>query len=182
MFTFDNYAGDYTRKDQWQVGQPWEDRFTGIALDGRDRGLEDHVNADYVRRDFTATLQQLGVGPAIASTVVATFTRAAKVHVEIDITATAVGTAGHEIYVLTSGLPAALSNNPFTASSIGSFIYYRLGSTGDAISGAATITSGVIDLWAGGVRTTNIGQDPVFTTAIGDVLNINLAYLPAPGA
>lgn len=180
MFTFDDKADN--SKDQWQVGQPWEERFTGIALDGRDRSLEDHVNADYVRRPFTATLRNLGVAPVIASTVVATFTRGAKVHVEIDITTTAVGTAGHEIYVLTSGLPEGLSTDPFTASSMGSFIYYRLGSTGDAISGAATITSGVINLWAGGVRTTNLGQDPVFTVAATDVLNINLSYLASPSA
>lgn len=183
IFTFDD---GITQQDPvggtWNPGDPWGERTVTTIADNRDTSLEDHVNADYVRRSFVATLRNLGVAPVIASTVVATFTRGAKVHVEIDITTTAVGTAGHNIYVATSGLPAALSSGPFTASSIGSFIYYKLGSSGNAISGAATFYLGNIDLWAGGERTNPIGLDPVFTVAVGDVLNINLAYLPAPNA
>ena len=136
MFTFDNYVRDYSTAPEWKPGDPWENRLSTLGLDGRDSSLEDHVNADYVRRAFTATVLQNNV--ALTSTGSRMVTRGARIHVEMVFVIGSVGTIATQIKVTpTAGdLPPGASFAPGSTASMGQFFYLRA-SVASIITGLA---------------------------------------------
>lgn len=179
MFTFDDGLQDTTlAPDTWKPGDDWTTRATAAQLDNRDKSLENHVNADYVRREFTVRLTQVGV--ITLGYTSAEFTRAAKVHVELTITAASAGVAGLQIYVTPKGLPAGVFTGSLDGASMGTFVYYQVGAS-NAIAGSCLWDGTFLLFYAGGLHAfAGLGADPNFAIAAGDILVANFAYWPAP--
>lgn len=183
MFTFDDGLQDTTlaRSTTWGPGDPWANRVTTTQLDNRDKSLENHVNADYVRHDFTVQLFQVGLITLNTAFTSAKFTQGAKVHVEMTIVTASAGVAGTRISVTPTGLPDGQPNGSvFNGASMGTFIYYQpAGIT--AIAGSCTWDGVVLLFYPGGLHSAGaLGADPSFAVASGDTLIVNFSYLPAP--
>ena len=177
MFTFDDGLQDVLSRDRsWEPGEPWDQRGTSLATDSRDRPLEDHVNAEYVLRNFKVTVVQVS---GVAQTAICTFTRAAKVHVELSIAFSAAGTAGFQILLFPTGLPLTKYTGP-SGGAMGGFIYFRGGSTAPTsiIVGSLTWDGVTASLWTGGSNAGGTGFSPNFAIASGDELIANFDYLP----